>query len=71
MVALPTDWRAERAARRVPGSFRAMVSVLGRLLDRGGTGALAPIDRRAGIGGMVVARTLVDRHTPMSCTMSV
>jgi TetR/AcrR family transcriptional regulator, transcriptional repressor for nem operon len=65
MVALPTDVaRSGVAARRAFESvFQAMVSVLERsLLDKRGSGrATAQVIAALSIGGMVVARTLVDR----------
>ena len=65
MVALPTDVaRSGVAARRAFETvFRAMVSVLERsLLDKRRDGrATAQVIAALSIGGMVVARTLVDR----------
>jgi TetR/AcrR family transcriptional regulator, transcriptional repressor for nem operon len=65
MVALPTDVaRSGVAARRAfEAVFKAMVSVLERsLLEKNGDGrATAQVIAALSIGGMVVARTLVDR----------
>ena len=65
MVALPTDVaRSGVAARRAFETvFKAMVSVLERsLLDKNGDSrATAQVIAALSIGGMVVARTLVDR----------
>jgi TetR/AcrR family transcriptional regulator, transcriptional repressor for nem operon len=65
MVALPTDVaRSGVSARRAFETvFKAMVSVLERsLLEKNGDGrATAQVIAALSIGGMVVARTLVDR----------
>jgi AcrR family transcriptional regulator len=65
MVALPTDVaRSGLAARRAFETvFRAMVSVLERSLlkNNGDDRATAQVIAALSIGGMVVARTLVDR----------
>ena len=66
MVALPTDVaRSGVAARRAFETvFKAMVSVLERSLlgRRRNSRATAQVIAALSIGGMVVARTLVDRN---------
>lgn len=65
MVALPTDVArsGEQAKKAFEAVFRAMVSVLERSLagDRTGSHARAQAIAALSIGGMVVARTLLDR----------
>ena len=65
MVALPTDVsRSGVSARRAFETvFKAMVSVLERSLTKTGSGRHRPAQTIAAlsIGGMVVARTMVDR----------